>query len=271
MAGSLFEPHGDGFAATELATSPWSTETLHGGPVAALFARELERWPTESPMFPARLTVELLRPFGFAPFGIDVRVVRPGRKVQVLEAVMHLEPEAGFAPERLIARATLQQIRVAPVPVASLAAEANGDDPVPPLPETLPRSTGSLGAEGVRFHNTGVEHRISGHFLTDPGPAIDWIRVVVDLLPGEAPSPFARVAAAADFGNGVSAVLPFGSHVFVNPDLSVHLSRLPVDEWVCLDAVTRAGDEGVGFAESALFDRHGRIGRSVQSLLLDTM
>jgi hypothetical protein len=60
--------------------------------------------------------------------------------------------------------------------------------------------------------------------------------------------------------------------VFINPDLTVHLFRLPVDEWVCLDAVTRipagGGAGSVGLAESALFDRQGRIGRSLQSLLV---
>jgi hypothetical protein len=266
----LFEPRGEHFVATELSTSPWSEETLHGGPVAALFAQRFEQWPTDAAMLPARLTVELLQPFGFDPFGIDVRAYRPGRKVQVLEAVMFLASD-GPTTTRPIARATLQQIRSAPVPVASVAAGANGEDPGPPPPESLPRSSGSLHDDTVRFHNTGVEHRVAGHFLTDPGPAVDWIRVVVDLLPGEPPSPLARVAAAADFGNGVSSVLSFTEHLFVNPDLTIHLTRLPVDEWVCLDAVTRLGDDGVGLAESALFDRNGRIGRSVQSLLVEKL
>jgi hypothetical protein len=58
----------------------------------------------------------------------------------------------------------------------------------------------------------------------------------------------------------------------VNPDLTVHLFRLPVDEWVCLDAVTRInlepGAGSMGLAESALFDRRGRLGRACQSLVV---
>jgi hypothetical protein len=42
-----------------------------------------------------------------------------------------------------------------------------------------------------------------------------------------------------------------------------------VDEWVCLDAVTWAQPNGVGLAESLLWDRRGPIGRSLQSLLLE--
>ena len=264
MATSLFEPHGDGFVATHLSTGPWSPDALHGGPVAALLAHELERQPTSGPMFPARLSVELLRPFGFDPFTVEVRTVRPGRRVQVLEALASVDGTA-------IARATLQQIRIAEVPLSGLAEEANGPEATPPPPEDLLVGPGPLTDEPARFHNVAVEHRVAGRALGDLGPAVDWIRVVVDLLPGVPPSPLARVAAAADFGNGVSAVLPFGDHLFVNPDLTVHLHRLPVDDLVCLDAVTRVGDEGVGFAESALFDRRGRIGRSVQSLLVDRL
>ena len=75
--------------------------------------------------------------------------------------------------------------------------------------------------------------------------------------------------AAADFGNGISSVVPIDSHIFINPDLSVHVTRPPVGEWVALAAVTHPTDRGVGLAESAMYDRDGRIGRAVQSLLLD--
>lgn len=268
MVASLFEVHGDGFVATQLSVGPWDPTSLHGGPVAALLARELERWPVDQPMFPARLTVELFKPVGLDPLLVDVRPVRRGRKVQVLEAVLS---DAGTGTA--LARGTLQQIRRGDEPLAEQVAEINGPDPTPtpPSPEELAAVTGALEGDTVRYHTSAVEHRVRGHFLMDPGPATDWIRLVVDLLPGEAPSPLARVAGAADFGNGVSAVFRFGTHLFINPDLTIHLHRLPTDEWVCLDAITRVGDEGVGFAESALFDRRGRIGRSVQSLLIEDL
>jgi hypothetical protein len=48
-----------------------------------------------------------------------------------------------------------------------------------------------------------------------------------------------------------------------------HPEPVPDREWVALDAVTLESDRGIGFAESALFDEQGRIGRSVQSLLFD--
>ena len=56
---------------------------------------------------------------------------------------------------------------------------------------------------------------------------------------------------------------------FINPDLTIYVHRLPVGEWVCLDAVTYAQSNGVGLAESWLFDEQGPIGRAAQSLLIE--
>jgi hypothetical protein len=86
------------------------------------------------------------------------------------------------------------------------------------------------------------------------------------LLEGEAPSPYQRVAVAADSGNGISAILDYERYAFVNADLTINLLRRPVGEWVCLDARTCLGPDGGGLAESALYDVHGLIGRATQSL-----
>ena len=90
------------------------------------------------------------------------------------------------------------------------------------------------------------------------------------LVPDEDPSPLQRVAAAADFGNGISGLDLMNELLFINPDLTIHLNRLPVGEWVCLDAQSRYEPNGIGIASSDLYDEVGPIGRSIQSLLLDT-
>jgi hypothetical protein len=64
-------------------------------------------------------------------------------------------------------------------------------------------------------------------------------------------------------------VLPPDRFTYINPDLTQTLHRYPRDEWVCLDARTRVEPNGVGMAESRLFDRSGPIGRAVQCLILD--
>ena len=108
---------------------------------------------------------------------------------------------------------------------------------------------------------------VSGGFL-EPGPALVWLRMRQPLVEGEAPSPLVRVLVAADSGNGVSAALDYRRFLFINTELTVHLTREPAGEWVCLDAVTRPGTLGVGLAESVLSDERGRIGRAAQTLLV---
>jgi acyl-Coa thioesterase superfamily protein len=88
------------------------------------------------------------------------------------------------------------------------------------------------------------------------------------LIGDEAPSPLARVLVLADSGNGISAVLPLNTSLFINVELSVHLVGLPTSEWVCLDATTRLGCANRGLAFADLWGENGWIGRSAQALLI---
>lgn len=80
--------------------------------------------------------------------------------------------------------------------------------------------------------------------------------------------PLARVLIVADSGNGISSVASPFEYLFINTELTVHLFRQPVGEWVCLDAVSRIDRSGVGVAESIIWDEVGRIGRGNQALLV---
>ena len=78
-----------------------------------------------------------------------------------------------------------------------------------------------------------------------------------------------RACAAADFPSGISYVVDPRKITYVNPDLTVHMHRLPVGEWVMVDARTWLEPNGTGFAEGALYDETNRIGRRVQGLLIE--
>lgn len=270
---ALFERQGDEtYLPTSLARGPWSPESLHGGPPAALLTRAIEAVESDSTMHVARVTVELLRPVPVAVLRVESTVLRPGRKVQLVGASL-------FAGEVEVARAQALRIRMADVPMSLPVADgtegaegadgadgADADAP-PKLPAARTRPNDDA---WEAFHNSGVEMRYTSGSFEAPGPATVWMRLCQPLLAGEEPSPTQRVVAVADFGNGVSSVADFSKFLFINPDLSIHLARPPVGEWVCLDAVSRLSPEhGVGLAECALYDESGRIGRSLQSLLLD--
>jgi len=261
--GSLFEPvEGGAWLPTAWARGPWTPDALHGGPVAALLARAAEACGDDDgsgiAWQPARVTVELLRPVPVAPLAATATLTRPGRKVQVVDS------ELRTADGTVVASARLLRVRDADVP----APVTTGDQLPPPGPErSAGRAPSHVDHDG--FHNRGVEHRFAAGAFEELGPASDWIRLAVPVVPGEEPSPLQRVAGAADFGNGISRVVEFGDLLFINPDLTIHLHRLPIGEWVCLVAVTWMEARGLALAESRLWDERGPLGRSLQSLLVD--
>ena len=255
MSESIFEASEDGrFIPTEAALSPWTDQALHGSPSTMLMARAIERFESEQEMFVTRLTVELLRPFGRVPLAVTTKVVRPGRKVQLIESSL-------WNGEQEVARATALRIRRAPVNVPETA------DTLPhPRPDTLVEWSGGWRG-GPAYHVLGVEMRAPR--TGDAAPGWAWFRLKLPVVPGEEPSGLLRVCAAADFPNGISYVVDPRKTSFVNPDLTVSVLRHPIDEWVLVDARTWLEPQGTGLAEGALYDRRGRVGRSVQSLLVE--
>jgi hypothetical protein len=262
MADALFRLDGDRFIPHELTRGPWAPDAMHGGAVSALLARAAESVPTLVPMQAARLSIELMRPVRLVPLRVETRVLREGKKVQWVEAhVLDGDTE--------VAHAILLRIRVADIPWPSRT--AGGDVQ---LPFDGPQSAAAIAAPWsvdypAAYHSTATEHRTVRGQWGAIGPTTDLIRLRRPVVAGEEPSPLQRVAAVADFGNGISSALPYESHKFINPDLTITLHRLPEDEWVCLDAVTYPEPHGIGVAHSVLYDERGRIGHSAQTLLLE--
>lgn len=257
---ALFVPDGDRFLPTDYARGPWSPDGLHGGPVAALLAGELERLAAGDDRQLVRLTVELLRPVPLAPLAVTFAPPRGGRRVQLVDGVL----TAGDVELALV-----RAVRILVDPGGTEPATTVAEDGGPPGPETGTDSTSKVGAYRA-FHNEGMVIRFVEGRFNRRGPATAWFRLAHPVVAGTDPSPWQRVAAAADFANGIARELDFAPGVlFINPDLTVSVHRLPEGEWVCLDARTRFGPPGVGATEAALWDRRGRIGRAVQSLVVE--
>lgn len=254
---SIFARSGDQYVATVAALSPWDEDALHGGPPTMLLVRELESVRSDVPMATCRVTVELMRRVGTEPISVRSRVLRPGRRVQLVEASL-------WSRDIEVARATAVRIRRAQVDVPAALELPPYDLPARPL----------RAADGYRpgpaFHRLGVETRAPGPLGRRLGPGWAWFRLRLPLLEGESPSPLVRLAAAADFGSGISNVVDPAATSYINPDLTMSLHREPVGEWILVVGRTSLERHGVGLAEAALFDRLGRIGVAVQSLLVET-
>ena len=256
MADAFFAPEGDRFVPSELTRGPWDPHSQHAGPPAALIGRAIELCGDADGKQVGRVTFEILRPVPIEPLTVEARVVRPGRSVELLEAELSREGE-------VLVRATAWRLRTQPVTLDP----APPADPPPPGPATAGSRDFFPTGMDVGYH-TAMEYRfVEGEFLR-AGPATVWMRMRCPLVEGEAPTPLQRVLVAADSGNGVSAALDWRRFLFINTDLSVHLHRMPSGEWVCLDARTFPEENGVGLADTALYDERGRIGRGAQTLLV---
>ncbi len=263
MTDAVFRLDGDLVVPTMLARGPWTPDAQHGGAPAALLARAVERFDGGEAMVVVRVTIELMRPVPIAPLRVTTRFSRPGKKVQLVEASL-VTAETGTE----VARATGLRLRRGHVPLPEGAITSSAL----PGPETgvvsEPPWAPHLRYEG--FHSGAIEMRFVRGTFAKPGPATAWIRLRVPLVAGEPTSPLSRVAASADFGNGISWVLSRrDGYRFINPDLTLYLYRYPVGEWIALEATTMPDTAGVGLAESRLYDSQGSIGRSAQSLLLE--
>jgi hypothetical protein len=254
---AFYETEGGGYRATGLTRGPWDPGAQHAGPPAALLGRELERLPEAADFQVCRMTFEILRQVPIAPVEVEARIVRPGRRVQMLEAELRVDGEV-----LMMARAW--RLRTAPV---DLPEDAVAIPPGPPLPgEPGPANFFPTGQD--EGYHTAMEIRFVSGAFTEVGPASAWLRMRHPLVDDEEPTPLQRTLIAADVGNGISNAVDFRRFLFVNVDLTVQLERLPEGEWVCVDAVTLPRPRGNATAESVLSDEAGRVGRALQTLLV---
>jgi acyl-coenzyme A thioesterase PaaI-like protein len=288
----VFLSDGDRVTATVHGRGPWDPHAVHGGAPAALLAAAFEAMPAPPQLSVARLDFTFLRPIPFLPLRLSTRVVRIGRRVQELAGELTVaaggggegaasgavwgddargDDEGTSGGGEVVCRATaLRVLRVAEE-VARPGAEHRGDCGAPaalPGPQAGTASRFSLdGSTEASFATTAMEMR----WLSEPwalGPGQVWMRLRRPLIAGQSISPAARLAAAADFGNGVSATLPFERYLFINADLTIHLQRPPRGEWIGLDARTLVRGGGTGLAESVLHDEQGTVGRAFQTLVV---
>ena len=240
--------------ATELASGPWDPKAQIGGAPAALLAREFERIAAPGGLILGRLTYDFVRPAPIGPIEVRAAVTRPGRRVQLLEGAISADG--------------VEVVRARALRVRHAEAGHDGDPDRPPPPGPDAGHPGELpGLHRPRFATDANEVRfVSGGFGGGPGTA--WFRLTRPLVAGEPATPLQRLAAAADFGAGLSGALPRERYLFINVDLTLYVEREPAGEWICLESATRIAGGGIGVAESVLYDERGRVGRATQALLI---
>ncbi|HEY0486892.1 MAG TPA: thioesterase family protein [Mycobacteriales bacterium] len=244
------------YLGTPATAGPWDPAAQHGGPPSALLAHVLERdTPPRPDLRLTRMTVELLRPVPVGELDTTTRVLRSGRRTELLEA----ELSAGGV--------TVLRMTASRVAAADGAAPAVPEGvPAPPMPESgEPAFWSGAHLDG---YMSSVEWRYAAGSVATPGPAAVWARPRLDLVAGRALAPVERALLLADSGSGVGAALDIREWTFVNSDLTVLLHRHPAGEWVCLESATAIDSGGIGCAHTRLSDSGGSLGYGLQTLVV---
>ena len=252
---SLYEPADHGFRATALTIGPWDARLQHAGPPAALLLREAERASGIDGGQTVRMAYDIFAPVPVGPVRVRTSVVRPGRRIELVEATL-------TAGGRATMRLTAWRMR------SGGATSVSPPQRHPVGPEDATPAEFSAFSEPVAYHRA-LEWRLAGGSLATPGPAATWTRPLCALVEGEPITPLQHLLAMTDAASGISAALDWTEATFANVDLVVALFRQPAGEWLAMDATTTLGPAGVGQCGADLYDVEGRIGRSVASLFVE--
>jgi hypothetical protein len=205
----------------------------------------------------ARITVDLLRPVPIAPLSIHADVIRQGRKIQLVAIRLAVGGTE-------VVRATVLKVRSIDLAVGPEAPPAPMETLGPEMgfePTGTPRM-GSPFLRGISIRRTdGSDRRL--------GASKIWFRADRPIVSGQPISPLMSAMITADFTNGASTTLDPETWTFINGDLSVNLARMPVGEWILLDAETWVSADGRGVAAARMADKLGYFARVAQSLVID--
>ncbi|TJZ75941.1 thioesterase family protein [Rhodococcus oryzae] len=246
----FFTSRGDLFVAEEFAVSHWTPTQVGGHAVCGLLARSLE---THCPagFVPARMTVDLFRPVLNAPIEVRSEVVRQGTRITVADASIVQDGEVRT-------RASAVFLTTGPEP-AGRVWRPDADLPVPSEGCVSPDGAPPLFKSGDRewthdfAANQNADRKTSWHSLP---PLVD----------GEPISPFQR---AAVLGDTTNHVCHWGSHGagYINTDMTLTLSRLPIGYELGLRAENTVTSAGVSIGTATLYDRTGPLGTCVVTAL----
>ncbi|QIM17558.1 thioesterase family protein [Leucobacter coleopterorum] len=242
------------FLATEKVGGAWDPREQHIAPSLGLLAHlvEQDRDARRSDGLQiARVSFDILGPFLVGEVEAAVRVLRPGRTIELVEATLAFEGRVV-----LTLRAWLMQ-RTGTEQLAGSALPA-----IPSRHEMEP----ALMDDGwpgefvrcfeMRRQRLGV------------GRAQAWMRPKYPLVDSEPVSPMARMIAQLDLANGITPRVDATELLFPNLDLDGSFFRAPQGEWLGFDTSVSFGPSGVGQTQSTLHDELGPLGTVSQTLTL---
>jgi hypothetical protein len=222
---------------------------VNGPALVGLAALSLESDHGADGFLPARFTADLFRPARRVPTSVRTRMVRDGRRIRITECdILQGDTE--------VAGATLVQYRMSgPPPGREWVAPENSF--VPPAGVGSTGAAYLVGSDDAGWGGSvGIGDGVDAHQNTSRKRVY---HRAAELVAGQSASPFVRAVVAAE---ATSLVTNLGTEGigYINGDLTVALSRLPVGDYVGLQADSHWCADGISVGSATLFDDLGPIG-----------
>ncbi len=242
---AFYRREGDAYVPTGIGVSPWNGTSQVGLALAGLSGHVLAKVPTQEPMLTTRISIDILGAVPLVPLVPRIRMLRDGRRMQVVDAEF-------FAEDKLWVRATAVRARISDT----------GEQSTP--------LTRRYWTEQDHYDNLKwFEERQISLDRSQPGPGAIWIRFLSDIVEGEPLEPLSLAAILGDFGNGTAPVLPIMENTLANMDITVCMSRLPRGDWILIDAEGETSGQGSGYSRTRLGDAEGMFATAMQSIFID--
>ena len=242
---AFYEASRSHYVPTDIAVSPWNPNGQSGIALAGLAAYTIGHVPTPAAMHTARISIDIFGVVPRQPVETRARVIREGRRVQLVDAELLVDG-------RVQARMTALRARIADSP--------GTENPLAhPLPDPACNHSKLPWVE---------IHTLTGGFR-QIGPGAQWVKINASVVAGRPLAPLERVAMIADFGSGSAPLVSPKSWTFANLDIAAHLTRLPRGEWLLIDATSESSGNGSGVIHSRLGDSDGMFGHAHQTVFLD--
>lgn len=230
----------------------WNIGEQHMGPATGLLIDELLRFRPREDMRLARISLDIIGVIYGGEFTITTRLVRPGRTIELIEAVMEAEGRTSI-------KATAWRLATSDTSDAVCSHE-------PQMPSHDQMSEWDL----TGLWPGGFIATLEGRREPDPaaGTGQVWVTNHLDMVASQETSDEVKILGMVDTANGIALSQGPGEWLFPNVDLQIHLFRTPVGRWLGLDTMQTFGADGVGVTSSVLNDEQGPFGRAEQILTI---
>jgi hypothetical protein len=198
----------------------------------------------------SRISYDILGRLALDECEIRVETVRPGRTIELLEAVVRI---AGRPVVRARAWLLAQQ--------DTTAVAGGAGDRLPP-----PHGFAQWPMDDLWPGGYIASLDVRPLAPPQPGRATAWVSTPLTLVAGESSGPLAAYLALVDTANGIAVRQSPTAWLFPNVDLTVQLHRGPEGRWTGLDTTVVFGPAGLGLTSTVLYDVHGPVGQAQQTL-----